>query len=307
MATKRIKRNRYRRRDRKLALRTLIVGLKTIAAGAGALVLSILFVFCHDVFTQWDAFAVKKITLAGNQRLSQAEICDRSQIQIGANIFAVNLTAARKSLRSHPWVAEAHIQREIPDGIHFRIREHRAVAVIDLGRKFLLDDTGVLFKELESNDIEKLPVVCGLRYSDVVPGGAAPFGQRPPAQPADEARVGGAPFDALVAILGLGNEDGSALPNRLIDRIEVDRETGITVHMAEGLKTVKLGFGEFPEKYALLQRLLTYLAQRSTGDWQGVETVDLNNLKRIVVQPLTDPETDTGRTINTDGGSSNVS
>ena len=84
------------------------------------------------------------------------------------------------------------------------------------------------------------------------------------------------------------------MPNNLVDRIDVDRETGITVHMKEGPRIVKLGFGDFAAKYAVLQRLLTYLAQVPVGDWHGVAAVDLNNLDRIVLRPLYESETGTG-------------
>ena len=310
MGTKRIRKNRFRRKQTKITSRFLGGGVKIIAIGVGVSLLSVFFIFCHDVITQWDAFRVERITLTGNRRLDRVQVCEQSLIQSGANIFAVNLTAARKRLLAHPWIAEVYIQREIPDGIHFHIREHRAVAVIDLGRKFLLDDVGTLFKEMESKDAENLPVVHGLSYADVEIDRAVSR-QRKSTVPFDgEEKVikrYTSPYEALVTLLKIGNEVDSVIPNSLVGRIDVDRETGITVHMIEGPITVRLGFGEFSAKYAVLRRLLAYLKQGPVGDWHKVEAVDLNNLNRIVVLPLYESETGTGLQKDTGGKASKVS
>ena len=310
MGTKRIRKNRFRRKRTKVMGRFLGGGVKIFAIGVGISLLSVFFILCHDVITQWEAFRVERITLTGNQRLNREQVCEQSLIQPGANIFAVNLTAARKRLLAHPWIAEAYIQREIPDGIHIHIREHRAMAVIDLGRKFLLDDAGTLFKELESKDTENLPVVHGLSYADVEIDHAASR-HRKSTVPLDgekrDLRRYNSPYDALVTLLQIGNEIDSVIPNTLVGRIDVDRETGITVHMTEGPRIVRLGFGEYAAKYAVLRRLLAYLAQGPVGDWHRAEAVDLNNLNRIVVRPLYDSDTETGLQKDTGGKASKIS
>lgn len=309
MGTKKTRKNRFRRKKTKKKGSALVSGVRVITTGIGIFVLSLLFILCHDVITQWNAFPVERITLTGNQRLNQEQVYQQSLIQPGANIFAVNLNIARKRLLAHPWIEEAHIQREIPSGIRIHIREYRALAVIDLGRQFLLDDAGILFKELESNDSLDLPVVHGLSYADVdIDANTSRLQKR--VVPIDEEEKSlkrtTSPFEALVAVLRLGNEIGSVIPNTLVDRIVVDRETGITIHMKEGPKTVKLGYGNFSAKYDLLERLLAYLDKGPAGKWHKVETVDLNNLDRIVVLPLDDAETDTELQKDTGGKNSKV-
>jgi cell division protein FtsQ len=309
LGTKRIRKNRFRHKRAKLIGRSLGGGLKIIAIGVGVSLLSVFFIFCHDVFTQWEAFRVEKITLTGNRRLDREQVCEQALIQSGANIFAVNLTSARKRLLAHPWISEAYIQREIPDGIHFHIREHRAVAVIDLGRKFLLDDVGTLFKELESKDAENLPVVHGLSYADVDIDHSASRHRKSVASFDIEEKGNkryASPYEALVTLLKIGNAIDSVIPNTLVGRIDVDRETGITIHMLEG-PIVRLGFGAFPAKYAVLRRLLAYLEQGPAGDWHRVEAVDLNNLNRIVVLPYYESDSGTGLQKDTGGKVSKVS
>ena len=65
--------------------------------------LSIFFIFCHDVVTQCDAFKTKTVAVTGNYRLNREEIWERAGILPGSNILAINSVAARKRLLAEPW------------------------------------------------------------------------------------------------------------------------------------------------------------------------------------------------------------
>jgi cell division protein FtsQ len=291
LGIRRKRQNRFKRQRPEKSRHWVSVGLKLAAGGIGVALLSIILIFCHDVITQCDAFKAKTVAVTGNYRLNRKEICERAGILPGSNILAVNMVAARKRLLAEPWIAEAQIRREIPDGIHVVIREHRPLAVIDLGRKFLLDDAGTIFKELAPREADNLPVVTGLRYADIelrpsVAGAGLPA---PPLNRQPQADQGPAsPFAAVVAVLRLGTPADSILPNRKLSRIVVDSETGITLETRKGPKTVKLGFQDYARKYTVLRRLLAYLEQHRPDKWRELETVDLNNLDRIVVEPVYD-------------------
>ena len=289
LGIRRKKQNRFKRQRPKKIRHWLSGGLKLAAGGTGVALLSIIFIFCHDVITQCDAFRTKTVAVTGNYRLNREEVYERAGILPGSNILAVNTVAARKRLLAEPWIADAQIRREIPDGIHVVIREHRPLAVIDLGRRFLLDDSGTIFKELAPREADNLPVVEGLRYADIelrpsAAGLPAPLLNRQPK--ADQSPA--SPFAAVVDVLRLGTLADSILPNRQLSRIVVDSETGITLETRKGPKTVKLGFQDYARKYTALRRLLAYLEQHRPDGWRELETVDLNNLDRIVVEPVYD-------------------
>ena len=291
LGIRRKKKNRFKRQRPKKSRHWVSSGLKLTAGGIGVALLSIIFIFCHDVITQCDAFKAKTVAVTGNRRLSREEICERAGILPGSNILAVNTVAARKRLLAEPWIADAQIRRKIPDGIHVVIREHRALAVIDLGRKFLLDDTGTIFKELAPREADNLPVIEGLRYADIelrpsAAGAGIPAPQINRQFNGDQNPA--SPFAAVVAVLQLGTPTDSIIPNRHLSRIVVDSETGITLQTRRGPKTVKLGFQDYTRKFAVLRRLLAYLEQHRPGIWRELDTVDLNNLDRIVVEPVYD-------------------
>jgi hypothetical protein len=67
-----------------------------------------------------------------------------------------------------------------------------------------------------------------------------------------------------------------------IKRIDVDKQTGLTVNTLGRIKTIKLGYGDYPIKYERLKTIFDFLNERP--DLKDYISVDLNNLKRIVLK-----------------------
>ncbi len=275
---------------RQALLRRWVFGLKLGAGAVLVVVVSFFFIFVYDVFVQSDYFKAKGIQVEGGQRLSSREIMRQAGVREGVNILGVNLSAARRQLLAHPWIAVAEVQREIPSGLHIRIREQAPAAVVDLaaGRRFLLNDQGEIFKEWEKSDPVDLPVVRGLQAADVRAvdrSGAArplPLPVLAPASAPEPPRS--RPLDAVMQVLDLGREQGSVLPVRQIHTIQVDRELGITVVAFDPGKSIRLGYDDYPAKYHLLADLLTFFnAHPGTADFARVDLTDVN---RVIVNPV---------------------
>jgi cell division protein FtsQ len=261
-----------------------------VTGGAAAVILvSFFFIFVHDVFTQSDHFKAKQFHVEGTRRLSPKAVLSLAGVRDGVNVLSVNLSAARRRLLAHPWIAEAKIQLEIPSILRIRIREHQPAAVVDIGKKFLLNEEGEIFKEWESADPKGLPVVTGLKPADLKvadrSGAAAAMplfferdsGLPPETQP-------GRPLDAVLQTLALGNETGAVLPNQQIRTIQVDRELGLTLIAFEEGKLIRLGYDDYPAKYRLLAELLTFLkTQPGVADFNRIDLTDVN---RVIVNPV---------------------
>jgi len=230
--------------------------------------MSIIFIFGYDLLTQCDYFRANSISVDGTNRLSKNQIIKHIGIDAGINIFSINLSATRKRLLAHPWIADAEVRRELPDEINISIKEHKPLAIIDLGRKFLINNHGEIFKELTALDPGNLPVIIGLEFSDLDVSG----------------KFRSIPFNAVIDVLQLGRKSGSIIPNRLLKVIRVDREIGITLYAFNGIKAIKLGYNNYPDKYERLKNVLFYMEK---GDmFLDFDTIDLNNLDRIVVNPV---------------------
>ena len=298
MGAKSMRENKFKRKRPKKQRHLPATALKSGAGLLALSALSLLYIFCYDLVTQCDYLKTNEIIVVGHKRLSENLIRQQAGIAPGMNILAFNLALARKSLLVHPWIAEADIRRVIPAGIRIRIKEHRAVAVIDLGRKYLINEVGVIFKELDPADPGGLPIIRGLRYADIqIDYGATPLigslkspavsnEQNPTAPKLSTGNV----YDAVVAVLALGNSPDSVLPNRQINQIRVDREIGLTLHAFNRTKTILLGFNEYAGKYAMLNTIMRHMKSGNAWHFEDIKWIDLKNLNRIVINPFRNKE-----------------
>ena len=140
----------------------IMLGIKITAAVAGFAATTGFFILIHEIVTQCDYFAAETITISGTRRLTHDQVARQARIRTGDNILSVNLSLVRKRLLAHPWIAEAGVSREIPSGLRIRIEEHSPLAVVDVGKKFLINHSGIIFKAWDASDPADLPVVNGL-------------------------------------------------------------------------------------------------------------------------------------------------
>ncbi len=215
-------------------------------------------------------------------KISEKEISEYTQICKGINILSVNLSATRKKLLAHPWIAGVRLTRSFPSKINLIINEHKPLAILDLGRNFILNTHGEIFSECAVSDYDSLPLITGLGYSDIN---------------ISKKHNSFVAFGAVMNILKLGRQPGSIIPNRLIKKIEVDRETGVTLQISNfpsfpgwNLETqgrsgrIKLGYNNYREKYNRLRYMLSYLKKEQK--FFNIDMIDLNDINCIVVKPL---------------------
>jgi cell division protein FtsQ len=232
--------------------------------------MSFVFILAHDFITQCDYFRSDNIVVRGGHRLSKQQILEQANINKGINVLSVNLSIIRNRLLAHSWIAEAEVRRELPDIITIGIEEHEPLAILDLGRRFLINVNGEVFKEWTASDPDVLPIVSGLQFSDLNVSG--------------ESRS--ASFNAVMEVLRLGLKPDSILPNRKIRKIRVDRQIGITLYAFDRTSVIKLGYYDYPDKYERLESVLFYLKKKRC--FPDFNSIDLNYLDRIVVKLVKD-------------------
>jgi cell division protein FtsQ len=269
-------------------LRRLAIGFYVIAGVAGLLATSCMFVLIYDVITQCDYFRASQLKIEGGQRLNTKQIISVARIKKGDNILAVNLAMTRKRLLAHPWIAEAEVRREIPSGIHIRVYEHKPLAIVELDRQYLLNAKGQIFKEWSAEDPANLPLVRGLELKDIGRGGQlATTGNRQPtgAQPNFQTKgLLNRPFEAVMQVLLMGRQARGMLSNHQIKHILVDREMGLTLKVFKQMKTVVLGYRNYPLKFRMFTSIVAFGKKRRS--FPEFNRIDLNNVNRIVVNPV---------------------
>ncbi|NNF99519.1 MAG: FtsQ-type POTRA domain-containing protein [Desulfobacteraceae bacterium] len=271
---KRIRQNKLKSnvRQRRLRLRRRTV---FCLAGLGVLAamwaLSVVLVFSYDVFTHTAYFQTRRITIQGNQRLTQSQLLKQAGVREGNNIFSTNLTLTRNKLIAHPWIKSAMVRREIPDTIHIRIQEHSPVAAADIGDLFLINTSGDLFKRATPEEIKGLPLVTGVAASD--------FLHRHQQKKSERL------INAVMDILDHGCRPGAVIPSAKVERIHADKDLGLTLYTDVRHQFLKLGFGDYKQKFSKIRRLMNIMDKdRYAMDFQSIDITDEN---RIVVKPAT--------------------
>lgn len=108
------------------------------------------------------ALAVRRIEVSGLQRSSLGELLELAELREGMNVFAIDVERAGRLMEEHPWVAEAEVQRVVPDRLLVDIREHHPRALVSLGGLYLANEDGAIFKRLQPGEEHDLPVVTGV-------------------------------------------------------------------------------------------------------------------------------------------------
>jgi cell division protein FtsQ len=166
-------------------LRRFMIGFYVVAGLTVLIATSCFFILIHDVITQCDYFNANSLKIEGMQRLTTKQIIRQARVRKGMNVLAVNLTTVRKRLIAHPWIAAAEVRREIPSGLNIRIKEHAPLAIVDLDRKYLINEQGQIFKEWAASDPDSLPLINGMQLTDFSVHGKTsdPVVQRSAGQP----------------------------------------------------------------------------------------------------------------------------
>lgn len=107
-------------------------------------------------------FVVKNIEIEGLfTRLTRESVIELSGINLGANLFSLDIKNLQKELSKNPWVKEVAVARKSPSTIWIFINEQRPYAITQLNDLYLTNEEGVAFKTLEAGDEKDLPVLTG--------------------------------------------------------------------------------------------------------------------------------------------------
>ena len=137
----------------------LDAALRTLAAAALSAALSLGAWQAWRWATASPAFALQEVRFNGLAHASEGELLKRSGLAIGDNIFKADLPRAARQIESHPWVADARIERRLPAALFIEVREHRPAALVQLGAMYVLDEEGKVFKRATPEDGLDVPVL----------------------------------------------------------------------------------------------------------------------------------------------------
>lgn len=204
-------------------------------------------------------FALKVVEVSGAGRLNTADIMAAAGLAEGDNIFQTPPERAQAALEAHPWIAEAEVERRLPDHIAISVREHLAVAAIVVDQLYLVADDGSVFKPLEAGDPTDLPVITGVDPESFTNDRAV------------RARV-------LVSAVALLHDyrDAGLWRREPIAEIHVESGGGLSIYVGKNATYVRLGERPFRKKLRRFRRVLDSLRRQQVE----AEYVYLDNARR---------------------------
>ncbi|MDP8262556.1 MAG: FtsQ-type POTRA domain-containing protein [Candidatus Ancaeobacter aquaticus] len=113
-------------------------------------------------FIEDDDFKVRTLYVSNNSIYSNDEIAVFSGILSGENIFSVDLTDAQKKLEDHSNIKKVELTKQFPDSVHIKVYEREPVAILSVGKKYLIDEDAVLLSWDRRWKTELLPYLIGV-------------------------------------------------------------------------------------------------------------------------------------------------
>jgi cell division protein FtsQ len=236
----------------------LLLGLLALLLGGGRLAL--------DQIAGSTRFALRNVEISPTTRIKPEEVVELAQVAEGDRLLQLDTDTIAARVAEHPWAAEVRVQRRLPSVLRFEITERRAVATVNLGGLYLVDEGGRPFKRASMAEADGLPVLTGLERSQYV----------------DQRAASEAVFREALGILAAYR----AQPGRPeVGELNMSPRYGFTLFLAEGGAEIRLGRKEYDRKLARLDQI--FEAVRTSGaDPASIRVVHLDgsDLRRVPVR-----------------------
>ena len=259
-----IRRRRFGRKGWPAVRRWMGVTLATVCASFLLYQGARFFLFSPSV----ELNSYDQIEVFGNHFVSRAAVTERFAPDLGQSVLRVPLEDRRAALETIPWVAQAGVQRALPNRIRIELTERTPVAFLRSAAGLALVDAHGVILERPLEAEFRFPVVAGLTEA------------MPPAEREQRMRL----FVDFLRELDL------ARPGASDSVSEVDLADAEDLHASltglPGLEQpapllVRFGDKDFGNKYRLL---VDNIAQ-----WRAhtgrIESVDLRFARQVVVNP----------------------
>jgi len=243
-------------------------------------------IYVHDAIVQSPFFAVTKIDMSGNQRVSREELLARAGLNRKTNLFELHLPAVVKKLERHPWVSRVDIRRRLFSTLEIIIHEEEPLAIVTIENlpDIIINAQGAPFKAYDpkKDHLEGLPVISGvdLSLSDTAYG------------------FEGDLFNAIMELLKMKGISQ-------VRTIHGDENLGLTIKAldiynkrlykgdTEGNQAkkqavipIKIGFDRFEEKLARARKISRYMEDNFPS--RTILAMDLYDIKKIFIKTKTE-------------------
>jgi cell division protein FtsQ len=207
-------------------------------------------------------FAIERVEVAGQSRLSADEVVKASGLVPGQSLWSLDARRAVAGVEALPLVRRAEVVRALPNRVTLIVEERQPFTLVNAGGLHWVDEQGVpLGPETRAVSLDA-PVISGAGADDVAAAGRMP-----------SERVASA-----VALLRTLMRAQSSLLSE-ISEVDVSRPEGPVLYMLDGVE-VHIGSDDWEGRLGRLGGVLAQL--RASG--QTVTSIDLRFRDQVVLR-----------------------
>jgi cell division protein FtsQ len=251
-----------RRRRRRRALRRIRRVGAWLGVGVALAALSGPFASGVASVLQTSRFAIERVEVAGQSRLSADEVVKASGLVPGQSLWSLDARRAVAGVEALPLVRRAEVVRAFPNRVTLFVEERQPFTLVNAGGLHWVDEQGVpLGPETRAVSLDA-PVISGLGADDVVAAGRMP-----------SERVA----SGVALLRTLMRAQNSLLSE--ISEVDVSRPEGLVLYMLDGIE-VRIGSEDWESRLGRLGGVLAQL--RASG--QTVTSIDLRFRDQVVLK-----------------------
>ena len=122
----------------------------------------------------WGAFfspllRVNEVRVVGARHTTSAQVAEITGLDTGDNLLLLSTDLLEEEILALPWVADAEVDRRLPDTVRVKIREREPALVIEVpSGRWTIDARGRVLQEGRSS--ARLPLLSGAVMGDLEPG-----------------------------------------------------------------------------------------------------------------------------------------
>ncbi len=114
-------------------------------------------------------FRISEVNFEGPASLKKKTLDSLKRMELGKNIFRVDLGAIRRRLQSYPQVKEVVVSRKFPRLVEVKVKEREAIAFVRKdGKIYPVDSEGFVIPR--GSLARSLPLITGLGKGEMKPG-----------------------------------------------------------------------------------------------------------------------------------------
>lgn len=229
-----------------------------------AAVLALIFNGYRSWLLESETFLIRRIDTTGNDILGDEELHRIAGFDRLKRVWDVDLNAAEKNLRQHPFIADVKIDRSLPDVIRMVMQEKQAVALLNFEENLYCVDWDGLVLPSKPGKLYDLPVLSGHFKGGIHVGSRAD---------SDWVREG-------LSFLKIVVQDRPSLYGQ-ISEVVIDKPEGLVVYTKISGIPVRIGEGDLARKIRYLEAILTELSRE--GDFLQIRYIDLRFNRQVIV------------------------